>query len=77
MPVIFLAYSEKAWGVAERAYGHHDYVLDVRESDREGFARKVMEMLPRLRQENLGAQSKVWQQEALQTMDKLSSFMAE
>ena len=77
VPVIFLAYSEKAWGVAERAYGHHDYVLDVRESDREGFARKVMEMLPRLRQENLGAQSKVWQQEALQTMDKLSSFMAE
>lgn len=75
VPALFLAYSEKAWGMAERIYGHHRYVLDVRESGRAEFAQVLMDVLPGLRRENLRERAVEWRAEALRAMEILAPFM--
>ena len=77
VPVLFLAYSEKAWGMAERIYGHARYVLDVRDSGDEGFIRAVMDVLPQLRRESLAGRAQEWQREALQASRVLGTVFPE
>jgi colanic acid/amylovoran biosynthesis protein len=67
-PALFLAYSEKARGMAESVYGHGRYVLDVRDSGRPSFVDDLCELLPRLRAEDLAGRAKEWKAEALQTL---------
>ncbi len=72
IPVLFLAYSDKARGMAERMYGHGRYVADVRDSGSEAFADSVLEVLPRLRAESLAVRAAEWKQEALCALDSLA-----
>ncbi len=77
VPVLFLAYSDKAWGMAERIYGHGRYVLDVRASGEADFAAALLDVLPRLRRESLAAQAREWRTEALQAAKALEPVVAE
>jgi polysaccharide pyruvyl transferase WcaK-like protein len=72
-PALFLAYSEKARGMAERVYGHGRYVLDVRDSGQRSFADALCDLLPRLQAENLAGRAKEWKDEALQTLRIVAS----
>ena len=61
--------------MAERIYGHHRYVLYVRESGRAEFAQVLMDVLPGLRRENLRERAVEWRAEALRAMEILAPFM--
>lgn len=77
VPVLFLAYSEKAWGMAERMYGHKRYVLDVRDSGSADFIRNLLDALSLLRRESLTVRAREWRREALQAMQALAPFFPE